>query len=61
MHNNIEERLIQPIVTVISVIFGGFVYGLLLILMGVFRTSPIIKSEKQKKRQKGLEKSAEIG
>ncbi len=61
LYNNIADRLIQPIVTVISVIFGGFVYGLLLILTGVFRTSPIIKSEKQKKRQKGLEKSVEIG
>ncbi len=41
-------RLAQPICTVLSVISGGFVYVLLLILTGVFRTSPIIKSEKQK-------------
>lgn len=51
----------EPFVTLVSVFSGGIVYVLLLITMGVFRTSPIIKFEKKKKTGKGLEKSLKIG
>ena len=61
IENILTNWLIQPIATVFSVTGGAFVYVLLLIMTGLFRTSPIIKSEKLKKRQKGLEKSSEIG
>lgn len=61
VYSMLSGRLIQPFVTVVSVFTGGLVYVILLITMGVFRTSPIIKSENQKKYRKGLEKSAKIG
>ncbi len=57
----LADYLEQPILTIISIFLGGVVYGLSLILTGVFRTSPIIQSEKQKKYRKGLEKSSKIG
>ncbi len=57
----LSEWLIQPFPTVLAILTGGFVYVILLIITGVFRTSPIIKSEKQKKIRKGLEKSPKIG
>ncbi len=56
-----QNALKQPVATISAVLTGGIVYLLLLIMTGVFRTSPIIKSEKQKKYRKGLEKSAKIG
>ncbi len=52
-----QVTLPQPAATIFAVLAGAFVYVILLIMTGVFRTSPIIKSEKQKKYRKGLEKS----
>ena len=57
----LTDLLMQSFATILSVMGGAFVYVLLLILTSLFRTSPIIKSQKIKKRQKRLEKSSEIG
>lgn len=57
----LPDAINQPCATLISVISGGFVYVLLLILTGSFRTSLIIKQRKPKKSEKGLAKTQKIG
>lgn len=57
----LEKSYILFLSIVFSVISGGFVYVLSLIISGVFRTSPIIKGQKQKKIIKGLAKKLKIG
>jgi len=55
---SIEQPLI---VTLIPILAGGIIYILLLIFTSSFRTSPIIKRQKQKKITKGLAKFQKIG
>lgn len=51
----------SPFRAVIAIISGAFVYGILLVFGGVFRTSGIIKRKNEKKFQKPLEKNNKIG
>ncbi len=57
----LEKELGSTASTVISIIFGGFVYVILLIVSGVFRTSGIIKPKIEKKIKKPLAKYKKIG
>ncbi len=57
----LESNFPQPISVVLSIAIGGFVYVILLILTGFFRTSHIINNQKRKKITKGVEKKIKIG
>ncbi len=60
-YSMLEKELGNAPATVISIVLGGFVYVILLIASGVFRTSGIIKPKIEKKIKKPLAKYKKIG
>ncbi len=60
-HTLLLKALNNTLSTVISIVLGGLVYVILLIVSGVFRTSGIIKPKIEKKFEKPLAKYKKIG